>query len=149
MEFQKISEEVVDRIPNIKTLKVEYIRVAVIDQEEWFLNLCLNNFGLLQKLKSFKLRIGSLIFPHSLKKLNLRRTFLDWEELTINIEECHDLKCWETDSAHFPCIEHLILKFLDFEEIPVSIGDMPTLKSIQLESCNSSTADFARRLKEE
>ncbi|KAL8485221.1 hypothetical protein ACS0TY_027499 [Phlomoides rotata] len=122
MEFQKISEEVVERIPNIKTLKVEYIRVAVIDQEEWFLNLCLNNFGLLQKLKSFKLRIGSLIFPHSLKKLNLRRTLLDWEELTTNA---------------------------DFEEIPMSIGDMPTLKSIRLESCNSSTADFARRLKEE
>ncbi|KAL8557503.1 hypothetical protein ACS0TY_004805 [Phlomoides rotata] len=96
----KCSEEVVKRIANIKTLKLEY-RISRFDEEEELPNFCLNNLAQLQKLESFNLSIilsgnadqeivrrhlvQNITFPHSLKKLTLRGTMLSWEELTTKI----------------------------------------------------------------
>ncbi|KAL8551010.1 hypothetical protein ACS0TY_000190 [Phlomoides rotata] len=194
----KFSDEVVKRIPNLKKLKVKYERSGV-EEEERVPNICINNLGRLQKLESFNLNIVLLdscekenirrnlvSFPHSLKKLILRGTELDWEDLTtrigslpllqflrlslgacrgpkwktvegqfcslkvLQIADADDLKYWDTDSSHFPRLEHLLLQFLEeLEEIPSSIGDIPTLKSIQLVGCSKFADDSAKRIKAE
>ncbi|KAL8544346.1 hypothetical protein ACS0TY_004766 [Phlomoides rotata] len=63
---------------------------------------------------------------------------------------CYDLRYWETDSVHFPRLEHLRLHVLEkLEEIPSCIGDIPTLKSILVRDCNKSVTDSAKRIKVE
>ncbi|KAL8551062.1 hypothetical protein ACS0TY_000226 [Phlomoides rotata] len=104
------------------------------------------------------IRIGSL--PHlQLLALTLNACMgPKWETVegqfcslkVLHISYCDDLKYWDTDSAHFPRLEHLRLHFLEeFEEIPSSIGDISTLKSIRLEHCGRSARDSAERIKEE
>ncbi|KAL8551056.1 hypothetical protein ACS0TY_000221 [Phlomoides rotata] len=194
----KFSDEVVKRIPNLKKLKVKYERSGV-EEEKRVPNICINNLGRLQKLESFNLNIVLLdscekenirrnlvSFPHSLKKLILSGTELDWEDLTtrigslpllqflrlslgacrgpkwktvegqfcslqvLQIADADDLKYWDTDSSHFPRLEHLLLQFFEeLEEIPSSIGDIPTLKSIQLVGCSKFADDSAKRIKAE
>ncbi|KAL8538104.1 hypothetical protein ACS0TY_000164 [Phlomoides rotata] len=192
----KCSEEVVKRIPNLKKLKVKY-NISELDDSEVMPNICLNNLDRLQKLESLNLNIGdncdvekimrnSVSFPHSLKKLILSGTQLNWEEVTmrigslpllqflildwdacvgdtwktiegqfcslrcLKIKSCEELKYWETDSSYFPRLEILHLDGLtNLEEIPSSIGDIPTLKSIQLKYCSKSAEVSAKRIREE
>ncbi|KAL8538120.1 hypothetical protein ACS0TY_000178 [Phlomoides rotata] len=89
----KCSEAVIKRIPNIKKLKIKY---QMSGGEEEYHNFGLNNIGHLKELQHFSLSIGptaildreiyqchltqNLIFPHSLEKLTLCGTMLDWEE---------------------------------------------------------------------
>ncbi|KAL8506261.1 hypothetical protein ACS0TY_017218 [Phlomoides rotata] len=191
----KCSEEVVRRIPNIKTLKFKCRR---FDDEE-LPDLCLNNLGRLQKLESVHLYVeisheelvGShlvqnITFPLSLKKLTLYGTMLKWEDLTtkvgslpfleflkldlfsckgpvwetlegqfcslmfLQIDDMSYMRYWITDGTHFPRLEHIVLRNLEeLEEIPSSIGDIPTLKSIQLICCSQSAADSVEIIKEE
>ncbi|KAL8557509.1 hypothetical protein ACS0TY_004811 [Phlomoides rotata] len=82
---------------------------------------------------------------------------LKWEtaegnfcSLRVLIIWCYDLRYWETDSVHFPRLEHLRLHVLEkLEEIPSCIGDIPTLKSILVRDCNKSVTDSAKRIKVE
>ncbi|KAL8538110.1 hypothetical protein ACS0TY_000168 [Phlomoides rotata] len=79
----KCSEEVVNRIPNLKKLKVKY-DINELDGNEVMPNICLNNLDRLQKLESLFLKIHDIeniqrnmvSFPHSLKKLTLHGTEL-------------------------------------------------------------------------
>ncbi|KAL8551009.1 hypothetical protein ACS0TY_000189 [Phlomoides rotata] len=67
----------------------------------------------------------------------------------LQIMFCWELKYWETDSSHFPRLETLSLVCLEnLEEIPSSIGDVPTLKSIQLLSCSKSADVSAEIIRE-
>lgn len=191
----KCSDEVVMRIPSIKKLKVFY-------GGEEFANgspdCFLQNLVHLHKLESFGLRsyyftrvaanhlLHRLCFPHSLKKLTLEYTFLQWGDMMekigplpllqvlklkydsfigskwetvegqfprlklLVIERCHDLKWWMTDRAHFPCLEHLVLRGLpELEEIPPGVGEIPTLKLIQLVDCSESSVYSAKRIRDE
>lgn len=57
----------------------------------------------------------------------------------LQISSCHDLKYWNTESSHFPCLEHLRLYYLmKLKKIPSDIGEVPTLESIGLVNCSSS-----------
>lgn len=51
---------------------------------------------------------------------------------------------------HFPCLERLEIEALDsLQEIPPGIGDIVTLNSIILKSCNSSVMNSAKEIWEE
>ncbi|KAL8464235.1 hypothetical protein ACS0TY_033951 [Phlomoides rotata] len=133
----KCSEEVVKRIPNLKKLKVEY-DTSELDDDELLPNICPNNLDRLQKLKSLILAISdncdvekimrnSVSFPHSLKKLSLYGTRLNWEDLTTRIGSLPLLQyleldghaCvgdrWETIEGQFCSLTYL--KFFSCEEL--------------------------------
>ncbi|KAL8538106.1 hypothetical protein ACS0TY_000166 [Phlomoides rotata] len=196
----KCSETVTKRIPNIKTLKLRY--TISCGEAEDYDNFGLNNFGHLPKLQSLNIffdisaildgeifqcyLMQNLSLPHSLKKLTLGGTKLNWEEYMtkigslpllqflrlckdafcgeewetvegqfcslkfLQIDACGDLRYWRTEDTHFPCLEHLVLRYLTvLEEIPLSIGDIPTLKSIRVDNCSTSAEDSVKIIKEE
>ncbi|KAL6549360.1 hypothetical protein OROHE_008477 [Orobanche hederae] len=61
----------------------------------------------------------------------------------LMIDTC-DLEDWTTDNTHFPLLEHLVLRSLRWlGEIPLGIGEIPTLRSINLENCNHFVVDSA------
>ncbi|KAH0745536.1 hypothetical protein KY285_007193 [Solanum tuberosum] len=61
------------------------------------------------------------------------------------------LERWEAaGSDNFPMLEQLFLGWLDeLKEIPESIGDILTLKLIQIEQCTSALENSAKRIQEE
>lgn len=61
----------------------------------------------------------------------------------------YKLERWEAASDNFPMLEQLFLYGLDLEEIPQSIGDIPTLKLIQIENCSSTAVTSAKKIQEE
>ncbi|KAL0354516.1 UNVERIFIED_CONTAM: putative late blight resistance proteinR1B-14 [Sesamum radiatum] len=184
----KCGEDVVKRIPNIKKLRIGYDDFS-------FSRYCLQNLERLHKLESLactfqsrprrSLLLNNLSFPHSLRKLNLYRNGLHWEDVATKIgslpflevlklfdavmgpkwetvegqfcslkvlliDGCYDLKYWTTESSHFPCLEHLILiEAGSLEEFPPGIGEIPTLQTIQLIFCSSSTIITTKRIVEE
>ncbi|XP_047962199.1 putative late blight resistance protein homolog R1A-10 [Salvia hispanica] len=68
----------------------------------------------------------------------------------LSLEHLDQLECWMMESSHFPCLEHIHLKWMYcLEEIPIDIGEIPTLKSVVLEYCNESVVESAKRMVEE
>ncbi|XP_047951696.1 putative late blight resistance protein homolog R1A-10 [Salvia hispanica] len=61
------------------------------------------------------------------------------------------LECWMIESSsHFPCLEHLHLMYLqDLKDIPAELGEIPTLKYVNLDECNESVVKSAKRMVEE
>ncbi|KAH0775873.1 hypothetical protein KY290_007284 [Solanum tuberosum] len=60
------------------------------------------------------------------------------------------LERWEACSDNFPMLEQLLLDWLyELEEIPESIGDIMTLKLIQIDDCSSGVENSAKRIQEE
>ncbi|KAL3632946.1 hypothetical protein CASFOL_025930 [Castilleja foliolosa] len=189
----KCSEEVVNRIPNIKKLKICHD-----DTVESTGSYCLDNLCQLRKLESLFSSFGfddeprlselarTLVFPHSLKNLTLGGSYLEWEEMGtmigslphlqvlkllrnsfvgpewetvegqfrrlkyLRIDDCKDLEYWRTEGTHFPCLEHIVLRDLSkFEEIPLEIGDISTLKLIELDKCTDSAIISAKEIVKE
>ncbi|XP_047977775.1 putative late blight resistance protein homolog R1B-16 [Salvia hispanica] len=63
------------------------------------------------------------------------------------IESCY-IDCWITDNAHFPRLEHLVLRSIsELEEIPSCMGDIPTLHSITVYKCSDSVVEFSSKNK--
>ncbi|XP_047977565.1 putative late blight resistance protein homolog R1B-23 [Salvia hispanica] len=64
---------------------------------------------------------------------------------------CGDLEDWTVlESSHFPLLEELHLLNLDeLEEIPSEIGEIATLRSIILDSCNDSMVLSAKQILEQ
>ncbi|XP_051142406.1 putative late blight resistance protein homolog R1B-16 [Andrographis paniculata] len=61
-----------------------------------------------------------------------------------------NLANWNADSANFPRLEQLLLHELtSLNEIPLDIGEIATLKLIQLEYCSKSAAFSAQNILEE
>ncbi|KAL8481737.1 hypothetical protein ACS0TY_028037 [Phlomoides rotata] len=127
--------EVVKRIPNLKKLNVKYVIVGLYD-DEVLPNLYLNNLDRLQKLESLSLCISHncdvekimrnlVSFPHSLKKLTLQGTQLNWEELGMRIGSLPILQflrlsadaCvgarWETTEGQFCSLRVLRITFCE------------------------------------
>ncbi|XP_047978100.1 putative late blight resistance protein homolog R1A-10 isoform X1 [Salvia hispanica] len=96
--------------------------------------------------------------PH-LQVLKLKRdSFVGSEWETVERQFCKlkylqiagcDLVYWTTESAHFPCLEHLQLEHLILKEIPLAIGEIPTLQSIKLVDCSTSAVASATKIRED
>ncbi|KAH0777696.1 hypothetical protein KY290_009107 [Solanum tuberosum] len=64
----------------------------------------------------------------------------------------YDLERWElaAGSDNFPMLEQLLLhSFTQLEEIPESIGDIMTLKFIQIKHCSSGVENSAKKIQKE
>ncbi|GER28010.1 disease resistance protein [Striga asiatica] len=122
-------------------------------------NYCLGNLCRLHKLEEFACIIDwnwkksevardlMITFLISLRKLILKGTCYnavvgpEWETVDggfpslkyLEINWNSDLEEWRTEATHFPCLEQLrLLKLLKLVEIPLGIGDIPTLKEINM-----------------
>ncbi|KAL0356359.1 UNVERIFIED_CONTAM: hypothetical protein Sradi_4082800 [Sesamum radiatum] len=57
---------------------------------------------------------------------------------------------WIAENTHFPCLEHLIIREChDLEAIPSGIGDIATLKMIDIDDCSSSAVVSVEQILEE
>ncbi|GFQ02079.1 putative late blight resistance protein homolog r1a-6 [Phtheirospermum japonicum] len=101
--------------------------------------------GLLPLLEVLKLRLWSFKGP-------------EWETVEgqfcrlkfLLIQLCDDLEYWRTDSTHFPRLENLVLRDLDkLKEIPSGIGDIHTLRSIELDRCSDTAIISANEILKE
>lgn len=101
--------------------------------------------GSLPLLRVLKLKYDSFIGP---KWETAQGQFLSLRFFVI--ERCHELESWITDRTHFPCLEHLVLRGLQvLKEIPSQIGEIATLKSIQLFNCSESAVYSAIIIRDE
>ncbi|KAH6758337.1 hypothetical protein C2S51_018572 [Perilla frutescens var. frutescens] len=65
----------------------------------------------------------------------------------MEIWSCDDLINWNADNSHFPVLESLNLRcFSKLAEIPSGIGEIPTLRHIQLEECGVFASISAMRI---
>ncbi|KAH0775850.1 hypothetical protein KY290_007261 [Solanum tuberosum] len=122
----------------------------------------------LKKLKLFRTRIpwevvNLLANLPNLEVLNGNGAFVgtDWkvdEDVVfhklkyLRLYVCFDLERWElaAGSDNFPMLEQLKLYVLPkLEEIPESIGEIMTLKSIQIIDCSSGVNTSARKIQQE
>ncbi|KAL0421988.1 UNVERIFIED_CONTAM: putative late blight resistance proteinR1B-13 [Sesamum latifolium] len=56
---------------------------------------------------------------------------------------------WAADDTHFPRLEHLVIRRCrSLEEIPLAIGDIPTLKVIEVQECSPSAVASAREIQQ-
>ncbi|KAL0357418.1 UNVERIFIED_CONTAM: putative late blight resistance proteinR1B-8 [Sesamum calycinum] len=102
-------------------------------------------------------RIGKLPNLEILKLRHCCFESLKWEpdegdfyQLRFLIMEKLDLKYWAADDNNFPRLEHLVIRHCsDLKEIPLRVGDIPTLKVIEVHECSSSVVDSARMIQEE
>ncbi|KAL0356180.1 UNVERIFIED_CONTAM: hypothetical protein Sradi_4064900 [Sesamum radiatum] len=61
-----------------------------------------------------------------------------------------DLAWWRAESSHFPNLQRLILRRMAYlNEIPSDIGDIATLRSIQVYRCSRSAAISAKQIERE
>ncbi|KZV46664.1 hypothetical protein F511_10829 [Dorcoceras hygrometricum] len=61
--------------------------------------------------------------------------------------ESTDLREWRVESDHFPCLERLIIRWCyKLKEVPSSVGDIPTLQSLTIRSCNAEAEDSVRNI---
>nr|XP_018626996.1 putative late blight resistance protein homolog R1A-3 [Nicotiana tomentosiformis] len=61
-----------------------------------------------------------------------------------------NLVLWEASSESLPRLEFLILKYCyKLEDIPTEIGDIPTIKLIELHNCSQAAATSAEEMGEE
>ncbi|XP_047957437.1 putative late blight resistance protein homolog R1A-3 [Salvia hispanica] len=69
----------------------------------------------------------------------------------LHLESCYDLVDWiVSDNSHFPHLRGLHLRgFRQLKEIPSAVGEIATLKSIELESCSESAVRSAKKIVEE
>ncbi|EYU24354.1 hypothetical protein MIMGU_mgv1a019328mg [Erythranthe guttata] len=60
------------------------------------------------------------------------------------------LVSWNVESSHFPVLEKLVLLHMEeLEGIPLDIGEIPTLRLLELKSCNESMIMSAIKIAEE
>lgn len=70
-------------------------------------------------------------------------------KLKLLLLESLDLCHWEAESSHFPRLEILIIRYCEeLEEIPFGIGDIPTLKLIELYNCGEEANSSAEQIRE-
>ncbi|WMV53708.1 hypothetical protein MTR67_047093 [Solanum verrucosum] len=120
---------------------------------------------LLEELKTLHIATeqtitGRMIFsgcnlPPNLKQLKLSVWKLNEDVVFsklkyLRLYACGDLQRWEAGSDNFPMLEQLLLSDLDeLEKIPESIGEIMTLKLIQIDDCSSFVETSATQIQEE
>ncbi|GER44739.1 disease resistance protein [Striga asiatica] len=110
------------------------------------------------------MKIGRLPCLEVLKLGNNSVSGLEWKTVEgqfrslkyLHVSECSGLERWRTESGHFPCLERLVLAngsllsgSLLLKEIPWEIGNIPTLKRIDLIRCNDSAIMSAKEMMKE
>ncbi|KAL0373068.1 UNVERIFIED_CONTAM: putative late blight resistance proteinR1C-3 [Sesamum calycinum] len=126
----KFSEQVVKRIPNIKKLTLNYHHHYYdADDDLSSPQYCFENLGCLQKLEYLDCRflgnvrrrylVKGLSMLHSLNKLSLENSHLQWEDITTKIGSLPLLQVlklgyhsvtgpmWETFEGQFSCMRFL------------------------------------------
>lgn len=74
----------------------------------------------------------------------------EFSKLKFLLLESLDLCRWEAESSHFPRLESLIIRYCEqLEEIPFGIGEIPTLKLIELYHCGEKANSSAEQIQEE
>ncbi|KAL3323857.1 hypothetical protein AABB24_038165 [Solanum stoloniferum] len=122
--------------PSLKKLKLSNTKIP------WEVMNLLSNLPNLEVLE------GKYAFAGTDWKLNEDVVFRKLKHLLIRSK---DLQRWEAaGSDNFPMLEKLILNWLfELEEIPESIGDIMTLKLIQIVDCSSAVENSAKRIRKE
>ena len=104
-----------------------------------------NKIGSLPLLEILKLKYDSFIGS---EWKTVEGQFLSLKLLVI--ERCHELETWITEKTHFPRLKHLVLRGLqELKEIPSDIGNIDTLKSIELVDCSDSSVNSAEEIRDE
>ncbi|XP_057801532.1 putative late blight resistance protein homolog R1C-3 [Salvia miltiorrhiza] len=68
----------------------------------------------------------------------------------LELYECRDMECWTLEGYCLPRLEQLHLGWMEsLEEFPSEIGEIATLKSIQLLECSESMAVSLKKIVEE
>ncbi|KAH6805060.1 hypothetical protein C2S51_029891 [Perilla frutescens var. frutescens] len=161
VEDFKLTEEVCKRMPNIKNLSVLYNHFP--GDFDAVSHYCPHNLGRFNKLESLecvfygddsKCRdfVLSFTFPSSLHELSLQNSQLQWEDLAMVIKSLPHLEELELDpikglDSHFPILEILHIRSAPkLSEIPFDIGEISTLRRIELDGCSMSAAISAMRI---
>ncbi|GFP82785.1 putative late blight resistance protein homolog r1b-16 [Phtheirospermum japonicum] len=111
---------------------------------QWYGNV-MRKIGLLPHLQVLKLRSWSFV---GREWITVQGQFRSLTFLLI--EECLDLEYWTTTETHFPRLKHLVLRYLNkLKEIPLEIGEIDTLRSIELEYCSDSAVVSANKILKE
>ncbi|XP_049370951.1 putative late blight resistance protein homolog R1A-4 [Solanum verrucosum] len=121
---------------NLKKLSLAYTWIA------W------EDMNLLANLPNLEVFIGYSAFHGTDWKLNEDVVFRKLKYLQLC--ECLNLQRWEAGSDNFPMLEKLLLRMLvELEEIPPSVGEIMTLKLIQIDRCSSGVEISANKIQEE
>ncbi|PHT83550.1 hypothetical protein T459_11993 [Capsicum annuum] len=122
-------------LPNIKQLRLRFTSLA------WEDMVVLANLPNLEVLKAHCGFIGTdWRLNENVVFQRLKYLRLEWE----------DLERWEAASDNFLMLEQLVLAMLfRLEEIPQSIGEIMTLKLIQIEYCGSTVETSAKKIQQE
>ncbi|KAL2515243.1 Disease resistance protein RPP13 [Forsythia ovata] len=146
----RCTEEVLQRIPNLKKLGISFDSRAVLDAGY----CCLNNLARLLKLGSLGLFwqspsfLKNITFPISLKKLSFLSGHLTWEDMTIigSLPNLQVLKLqwssfvgleWEPKEGEFIQLKYLQLRKIDLENWIANSIHFPSLERLVIEYCKS------------
>ncbi|CAA2993373.1 late blight resistance homolog R1B-16 [Olea europaea subsp. europaea] len=140
------SKDTLEKIPNVKKLGIIYChRLKKITLEHCSIDWKnMTIFGKLPNLEVLKLREFAFSGPEWVptKGEFLKLKFLlIWET---------DLEQWRADNTHFPRLEHLILqKCSKLVKIPSDIGEIQTLKIIEIDNSSPSVVKSAKDMLQE
>ncbi|KAL0421979.1 UNVERIFIED_CONTAM: putative late blight resistance proteinR1B-8 [Sesamum latifolium] len=121
--------------PSIKKLTLR--RFHIMDDH-------MNEIGKLPNLETLKLR--GCDFPSGKWEAN-DGEFCQLQFLLM--EQLMGLINWAADDTNFPRLKHLVIRRCpDLEQIPLALGDVPTLKVIEVDNISPSVAASAREIQE-
>ncbi|CAA2993367.1 late blight resistance homolog R1B-16 isoform X1 [Olea europaea subsp. europaea] len=183
VEYSGMSEDSLEKIPNVKKLGIIYghgmqRRVFDVHLQK------LETLKIFFETRSDSIFLRSITSSPGLKKITLEHGSIDWKNMTIfgklpNLEVLKlrefafsgpewvpiegeflklkflliwetDLEQWRADNTHFPRLEHLILqKCSKLVEIPSHIGEIQTLKIIEIDNSSPSVIESAKDMLEE
>ncbi|KAK4437237.1 putative late blight resistance proteinR1B-8 [Sesamum alatum] len=140
----RCTTNVLERLPNLKKLKIFYDYTS----REWSY-YCLYNLPHLHKLESLLLQcerffLKNMTFPHTLKKLTLRRCGIPWEDITAigSLPNLEVLKLyynafkgheWNPIEGEFLSLRFLLMKDVDVVSWGADKTNFPNLESLVLE----------------
>ncbi|KAH0775859.1 hypothetical protein KY290_007270 [Solanum tuberosum] len=125
-------------LPNLNKLKLRGTRIP------WEV------VNLLANLPNLEVLMGNHAFAGADWKLNEDVVFRKLKYLRLY--GCYNLERWElaAGSDNFPMLEKLkLFQLFKLEEIPESIGEIMTLKSIQIIECSPGVNTSARKIQQE
>ncbi|XP_051115600.1 putative late blight resistance protein homolog R1B-17 [Andrographis paniculata] len=144
----KFTKEIIDRIPNLKNLKVAYHHFENEEDME-DLNFCLCNLEQLKKLESLSIRFSSesMTFPKSLKELSLTNCKMTWEDMSIvgSLPSLEKLEIngqiqgddWKPGVGEFPCLKKLQIHYTRLRRWEVGAENFPKLEHLLLKGLYS------------
>ncbi|XP_057802166.1 putative late blight resistance protein homolog R1B-17 [Salvia miltiorrhiza] len=107
-------------------------------------NRYLNIVGPLPNLEVLKLR------QFGFEKQEWITRDQDFSKLRFLLIEQSNLKHWNSEGSHFPLLEHLLIHSCwSLSDIPDDMGEIQTLKLIEVKNCKKSLADFVKLIREE